>query len=72
MFYLHCLIYLKKASYLPNLCAKIQGNIDFCIRLLAFLKHIIKCFINDNAFFNAFYYAYLDTYETNTTKDFIA
>lgn len=36
MLYLHCLVWLKGALHLPNLYAKIQGNKDFGMRLLAF------------------------------------
>ena len=72
MFYLHYLVWLKKESYLLTLYAKIQENKDFCMRLLAFLEHIIKCSANDDIFSDALHYSCFDAYKANTIKDFIA
>lgn len=45
---------------------------DFHMRLLALLEDLIKCFANNNAFFDALNYIYLDTWEANTIEDFTA
>lgn len=50
--YLYCLIWLKKVLYLLILYIKFLKNKIFCIKLLLFLKHIIKCFIKDNTVSN--------------------
>lgn len=44
MHYLSFLFCLKKLLHLPTLHIKIKKNKDFCIKLLAFLEHIIKSF----------------------------
>ena len=72
MLHLHCLVWLKGASHLPTLRAKIQGNEDFRVRLLAFLEHIIKCSANDDAPSDALHHACPDAREANTTEDFTA
>ena len=36
MLYLHCLVWLKRASHLPTLCVKIWEKEKFCMNLLAF------------------------------------
>lgn len=50
IFYLHCFVWLTKVSYLPILYTKTQENKVFCMRLLAFLEYIIKCFVKNKAF----------------------
>lgn len=70
--HLHCLVWLKGASHLPILRAKIQGNEDFRVRLLIFLEYIIKYSTNNDIFSDAFHPAYPDIYETNTIKNFRA
>ena len=72
MLYLHCLVWLKKVLYLPNLCAKIQGNKGFCMRLLAFFEHIIKYFINNDIFSNVLHHICIDMHKANTTENFMA
>lgn len=52
IFYLHYLIWLKKILYLLILYTKILKNNVFCIKLLVFLKHIIKWFTKDNTVSN--------------------
>ena len=42
------------------------------MRLLAFLKHIIKYFVNNEALSDALYYACPNTYKANTIEDFTA
>ena len=70
--HLHCLVWLKKALYLPTLCIKIEDNKDFCIRLWVFLEHIIKCSANNDDHFNALHHACSDSCEANSTKNFKA
>lgn len=72
MFYLYYLVWLKKASYLPTLRAKIQDIKDFRMRLLLFLEHIIKCFVNNNLPSDALHHACPDICEANITKNFMA
>lgn len=72
MLYLHCLVWLKQASYLPILRAKIQGNKNFGVRLLAFPEYIIKCSANNNTFYDALHHIYPDTRKTNITEHFTA
>lgn len=43
MLHLHCLVWLKGASHLATLRSQIQGNHEFCQKLLSFLEHDIKC-----------------------------
>ena len=42
------------------------------MRLLAFLKQIIKCSANNNALFNILHHVCPDAYEPNTIKNFTA
>lgn len=70
--YLHYFVWLKEASHLLILCKKIQENIKFCMKLLAFLEYIIKCYLKNDVFSNALYHTYPDARETNITKNFIA
>lgn len=72
LLHLYCLVWLKGASHLPTLRTKIQSNKDFCMRLLAFLEHIIKYFTNNDTLFNALYHTYPDAREANTIEDFTA
>lgn len=72
MLYLHYLLCLKEVLYLLTLYVKIQGNGDFCMKLLPILEHIIKYFAKDNAFFDALHHVCPNLHEANITKDFIA
>lgn len=72
IFYLPCLVWLKKASHLPTLRIKIRENEEFCIRLLAFLEYIIKCFAKNDAPFDILHHTYFNVYRANITKDFTA
>ena len=72
MLHLHCLVWLKRALYLPTLYAKIQDNKDFYVRLLAFLECIIKFSTNDNTLSDVLHYTCFNTHEANTTEDFMA
>ena len=42
------------------------------MRLLAFLKYIIKCFVKDDASSDVLHYICLDAWERNTTEDIMA
>ena len=55
---------------MPILYAKIQRNKDFCMRLLTFLEHIIKCFAKNDAFSDILHRVCFNTHEANITKDF--
>lgn len=72
MLYLHCLIQFKRVSHLPILHTKIQGNKEFCMKLLAFLESIIKCFIKYNALSDTLHHTCSNTQEANTIKNFTA
>ena len=52
--------------------AKIRENKEFCMRLLAFLKHIIKCSAKDDVLSDVLYHAYFNAREANTIEDFTA
>lgn len=71
MRYFYYLVWLKRALYLPTLYSKIPKNIDFCIRLLAFLKYIIKYFVKNYAFSDTLYYFCLNMHKVNTIENFI-
>lgn len=71
MLYLYCLIWLKRASHLLTLHTKIQGNEDFCMKLLAFLENIIKCSAKDDASFDTLYHACPNMHEGNNIKNFM-
>lgn len=72
MLYLHCLVWLKRASHLLTLHVKIQENEEFHIRLLAFLEYIIKCLAKNDALSDILHHACPNTREANTTQDFTA
>lgn len=72
IYYLYYLIWLKKISYLPTLYAKIYKNKDFYMKLLVFLKYIIKCFTKNHFLFNTLHYSCFNICKINITKDFIA
>ena len=70
MFYLHCLAKLQGALYLLIFYIKFQKKKDFYIRLLAFLKFIIKYFRKNNIFCYILYYNYFYIHETNIIKNY--
>ena len=63
---------VKKTSYLPTLYAKILKNKKFFMKLLAFLKYIIKYSAKYNAFFDILHHVYLTTHKVNIIKNFTA
>lgn len=62
---------MKKTLYLQILYAKTLKNKDFYIRLLVFLKYIIKCSVIDNISYNVLYHTCFNIYKVNIIKDFI-
>lgn len=58
MFYLHCLIWLRRVSHLAMLYFQISDNHEFYQKLLLFLKHIIKCFAYPDPYPEILYYIY--------------
>lgn len=70
MFSLHCLVWLKKISYLIILYTKLLEDEDFYFRLLIVLENIIKCFTTNNILFKNLPHACFDIHKTNITEYF--
>ena len=63
---------MKETLHLLTLHVKIRENKEFYMRLLAFIKYIIKCSAKNDVPSNILHYTCFNEYKTNITKDFMA